>query len=167
MKKRINKEALFVLTAFIVCFSFVSFVCIAFPALKVTYETSEFIIEGKAEGLMAIFGGTVSSGSEVNNFNLLNAKFNLLSLIGYLLPLLSLLLAMFALSKKSQILYYVTAAICFIGAIITFSEATIFTAVNSISKYEVTLLFGPIMGGICGVIAGVISIGSWYVFNKK
>lgn len=167
MKKRVNKEALFVLTAFIICFAFVNVVCIALPALKITHETSAFIREGKVEGLRAIAGGTVSSGDATNNFNMLNAKFNPLSLFGYLFPLLGCIIAMFALSKKSQILYYIVGAICLTSGIITLCEGVIFKVVNNIPHYEVSLLAGPIIGGICGILAGLASIGSWYIFNKN
>ena len=130
--KRVNKETLFVITAFVVCITFVNFLCIAFPALKVTYETSEFILEGRVEGLMAIAGGTVSAGSTTSNFNLLNAKFNPINLVGYLLPLLSCALALVALGKKSQILYYVTGSVCIIAGIITFLEGFFFKMINNI-----------------------------------
>lgn len=165
--KRVNKETLFVITAFVVCIAFVNFLCIAFPALKVTYETSAFILEGRVEGLMAIAGGTVSAGSTTSNFNLIDAKFNPISLIGYLLPLVACALALLALSKKSQILYYVTGSICLIAGVITLLEGVIFKLINNITIMEVSLLLGPIMGGICGIVAGFISFGSWYVFNKK
>ena len=78
--KRINKEALFTLTTVIVSLAFVNFVCIAFPAVKVTYETADFVWVAKVEGLRAIAGGTISAGSTTSNFNLLNANFNPLSL---------------------------------------------------------------------------------------
>lgn len=167
--KRINKEALFVLTAFIISFAFVNFICIALPALKVTYETSSFLIEGKVEGLVATFGGTISNGSTTNNFNLLNAKYNSISLFGYLFPLLACIIALVAYAKKNQILYYFTGVICLVCGIITLLEGVIFSSVNNIASYgyEVSLLLGPIIGGICGVLSAIACFGSWYIFNKQ
>jgi hypothetical protein len=167
--KRINKEALFVLTAFIISFAFVNFICIALPALKVTYETSSFLIVGKVDGLIATFGGTVSNGSTTNNFNLLDAKYNALSLYAYLIPLVSCILTLVGLSKKKQILYYISGIICLACGVITLLEGVIFSSINNTAMYgyEVSLLIGPIIGGICGVIAGIACFGSWYIFNKK
>lgn len=165
--KKVNKETLFVLTAFIVCIAFVNFLCVTLPALKVTYETSAFILEGRVEGLMAIAGGTVSSGSTTSNFNLLDAKFNPINLVGYLLPVVGCILTLVAFSKKKQFLYYASGVIFVASGVITLLEGTIYKMINNITTMEVSLLIGPIMGGLCGVIAGIISFGSWYIFNKK
>ena len=167
MKKRVNREALFILTAIVVCFSFVNFICIAFPALKLTHNNEYFNVSAKVEGLIAIVGGTISAGSETNNSNLLNASFNLLSLIGYIIPLVGCILSMIALNKTNQIMYYIAGVFCLAGGVITLFEGVIFTSVNNLKLVEVSLLFGPIIGGICGVLAGVVSFGSWYIFNKK
>ena len=55
----------------------------------------------------------------------------------------------------------------FVGGVLILFEAEIFRGVNNLLEYEsVTLLFGPIMGGITAIVAGLIALGSIEVFNK-
>ena len=58
-KKRINKEALFMVTSFVLCLGFTSFICMAFPALKISQSIAGITATTKVEGLIAVIGGKI------------------------------------------------------------------------------------------------------------
>ena len=164
-KKRINKEALFMVTSFVLCLGFTSFICMAFPALKISQSIAGITATTKVEGLIAVIGGKIST--ETASITILEAKFNFLSLIGYLLPLVAAVLAMLGLSKQKEMLFYIAGVLCLISAGLTLCEGIIFTSVNNVEFLKTSLLFGPIMSSICSIAAGAVSFGSWYIFHKK
>jgi hypothetical protein len=164
-KKRINKEALFLLTSFIMCFAFASFVCMVFPAVKLTYDGLVLDTSIKVDGIIAVFGGKVTV-SENTNIDLIETKFNVLSMLGYFLPLLGSIVCYLAFKKKSQFLYFVTAGLCIIGGMLILLEGIIFANVNDLSNIvRVSILFGPIAGGISAILAGIVSLGSIEIFK--
>ena len=161
MKKRINKENLFVLTSFVMCFAFVGFVCMVLPAVKISSNALSSA-SVKIDGIVAVFGGE----SKLNDLVLFNFKFNLLSLIGYLLPLVGCVLCYFAFKKLNLMLYYVTAVLCIVGGGLTLFESVIFRSINNISEVlNVSILLGPIIGGVSSILAGLVSIGSSQIFK--
>ena len=143
--KRINKELLFVLTAGLVCFSFMAFVVMVFPALKINGENI------KIDGIQAIFGGEVTEGVET--------KFNLLSMIGYFLPALAVITSILAFKTKTIIFDIVTMFFVLAGGVLIILEPTIFKTVNQIaSEIKVSYLIGPIFGIIFSTISMIFSI---------
>lgn len=163
MKKRINKEALFLLTSVVVCVALVNFMCLVFPALKLTPKLFGGQTVIKVEGIDAVFGGEIT----INNINILKMKFNFISLLGYIFPLAGAVLVIIGLKKTNPIMYYLAGSLCILGGITTLLEGFIFNQINNLEEIKVSLLAGPIIGGVCGLIAGFISFGSWNIFNKK
>ena len=144
-KKRVNKELLFVLTSAAVCLGFMAFVTVVFPAL---------IMDGvEVSGVHAVFGGQY--------------KFNFVVLFGYLLPLIGALCANVVFGAKSDYPHYIVSVLCFIGAILIFLEPVLFAIVNEVAEtIEVSLLAGPIIGGLLSIAAGIFNI-SCGVMKRK
>ena len=166
-KKRINKETLFLITSFVVCFSLVSFMCLVFPGVKVTNALSSTFGGVKVDGIKAVFGGTVTAEINKVMVTVYETKFNFFSLLGYLLPVVGGVFAIFGLKKLNLLHFLIASAFCIVGGVLILFEAEIFRSVNDLLEYEtVTLLFGPIMGGITAIVAGLIALGSIEIFNK-
>lgn len=151
-KKRINKEQLFLLTSSAVCLSFMAFTTMLFPAVKLSY--SSFVTE--VSGLHAVFGGSVQNVQLAPT----EYNFNFIVLIGYLLPIASLVLSILAFKKEGILLNYIAAILCFLSTIIMFLEPTLFTVFNKVnSNYNVSILFGPVLGGVLAIISGALNLG--------
>ena len=146
-KKRINKDLLFVLTAGAVCFGFMSFVTVVFPAVK--------MLGMEVSGVHAVFGGKITNGKEYS----LECKFNFLSLIGYLLPLIASVCGVIFFNSKKPLTHYVLCGLCVIGAIVIFLEPVLFSSVNELDgSLEISLLAGPVIGGLLAIVAGGFNI---------
>ena len=122
-----------------------------FPAVKLSY--SSYATE--VSGLHAVFGGSVTNVQLAPN----TYNFNIVLLIGYLLPLASLVLSIFAFNKEGIILNYIAAILCLVATIVMFLEPTLFTFFNEVnSNYNVSILFGPVLGGILALISGALNL---------
>ena len=151
-KKRINKEKLFLLTTGSVCLAFMAFTTMMFPAVKLSYSS----YHTEVSGLHAVFGGSVTNVQLAPN----NYNFNIVVLIGYLLPLVSLVLSILAFKKEGIALNYIAAILCLVATIVMFLEPTLFTLFNEVnSNYNVSILFGPVVGGVLALISGLFNLG--------
>jgi hypothetical protein len=159
-KKRINRDLLFVLTAAAVCFGFMSFVTVVFPAVKMSFEGLIKTYEMEVSGIHAVFGGKVTGGNEYIELTFTEYKFNFLTLFGYLLPLIASIGGVLIFKSKKDLPHYVVAGLCFLGAILIFLEPVLFRSVNEIAdSIKVSLLVGPVIGGLLALVAGAFNIG--------
>ena len=166
-KKRINKDLLFVLTAVAVCFGFMAFVTLVFPALKMSYDGIIKTYEMEVSGIHAVFGGKITEGNEYIELTIMEYKFNFLSLLGYLLPLIASIFGVLIFNSKKDLPHYIVGGLCFLGAILIFLEPVFFRSVNEISdSIKVTLLAGPILGGLLALITTGFIIGCGYMKRK-
>lgn len=145
-KKRINREQLFVLTAGAVCFAFMAFVVMVFPAVKLSG------LDLKVDGIQAIFGGETDKGLKFN--------FNIILLIGYLLPLVAVVTGIYAYRSDKILLDIITISCVLVGAIIMALEPTLFKLFNEIpANVKASYAAGPIFGMVCSAISLIFSIG--------
>lgn len=162
-KKRINREKLLVLTAAAICIGFMATVTMFFPAVKLTniYISS---ITTDVDGLHAVFGGVVSVGNENIQLNITEYLFNPLVFVGYLLPFVGVIFGVVKFDSKNSLVHYVSAGLCVLGAVLIFLEPNLFASVNAISdKFTVSLLIGPILGGILSLISAGFHFGCGYI----
>ena len=141
-KKRINKELLFVLTSGVVCFSFMTFILMVFPAVRLP--------EYKVQGIEAIFGGATEEG--------LKFKFNLLSFVGYLLPFIVIIISIIGFKTQKILFDIITMILIVISGVLIALQPTIFISVNELSDVAVGYLIGPILGIVFSVISMIFSI---------
>ena len=154
-KKRINRDLLFVLTAAAVCFGFMAFVTVVFPAVKMNYNG----LITEVSGIHAVFGGEVSGENEFIELTFKGYKFNFLVFLGYLLPLIAGIIAALVFNSKKELPHYIACGLCFIGAILIFLEPVLFRNVNEIKEMiDINFLAGPIIGGLLAIIASVFNI---------
>ena len=160
-KKKVNKELLFVLTTTAVALSFMAFVVVFFPAVKMSVNGIFGTYETEVSGLHAVFGGKITEGNEYIQLTVAEYGFNVLAFVGYLLPLLSIVVSFVAYKSKGKMLHYVAAILCIIGAVLIFLEPTFFATVNEIDEnITCSLLIGPILGGIFAILAAMVNAGS-------
>lgn len=159
-KKRINKEQLFLLTSSAVCFAFMAFTTMLFPVARLS--AGDFIID--ISGLHAVYGGKVT----LEYLGSYEYKFNIVLFIGYLLPIISLVLSVLAFKKEGRTFNFIAAILCFIAALIMFSELLLFQVFNShfINDFftvainpNIAISFGPILGGVLALISGLLNLG--------
>lgn len=159
-KKVVNKDLLFVLTTAAVCLGFMASVAMFFPAVKLTLNLGSILGEAVTEisGIHAVFGGKITEGNENIQLTIAEYSFNFMTLLGYLLPLVGAGIGLFAFKKKGNLLNYIAALLCIVGAILIFLEPVFFASVNELSeKIKVSLLIGPILGGIFAILSGVFN----------
>lgn len=159
-KKKVNKQLLFVLTAAAVCLGFMAFVALFFPAVKMTVEGILGTYSQEVSGIHAVFGGTITEGNEHIQLTVAEYGFNFMAFLGYLLPLIAAALSLLAFKSKGNLLNFVAAGLCLVGAILIFLEPTFFASVNEINEKVVcSLLIGPILGGVFAILAGLFNTG--------
>lgn len=143
-KKRINRELLFVLTSGAVCFAFMAFLVMVFPAVRLSLGNY------KVTGIEAVFGGEVQG---------IKFNFNLLSFIGYMLAFVVVITSILAYKNTTIIFDIITIALTVIVGVLIALEPVLFRSVNQIvSEIKISYLIGPILGMIFSVISLIFSI---------
>ena len=155
-KKKVNKDLLFVVTVLAISLSFMAFVTMFFPAVKMTIESIIGTVESEVSGILAVFGGKITEGNDKFQLTVAEYGFNTLVFIGYLLPLLSIPLAYLAFKDKKDLFSFVAIGLALVGAILIFVEPALFASVNEINENIVcSALVGPVLGGIFAILAGL------------
>ena len=115
-------------------------------------------------GLQVVFGysETSSLGSLSTTVEFL--KFSFMNLLPYLLVIAGIVLCVLSFLGKGNSFFAVIAAALFIVAAVFFFMTTVFTIpanVENIAEYNAeayTLAAGPIVAGICSILAGLVSV---------